>query len=125
MTCQSKFNDPFGRVGRRQARSYEDLKSRLQAAGIGTVGALDEAQHRIKRLAWLLVAIVVGVTGLVLLTFPPWRGLVTVLGGLALTWLGATAVRTQLHLKRYRRELEVQPHDEPSDASETNSPSES
>lgn len=124
MTCQSKFNDPFGRVGRRQARRYEDLKLRLQAAEIRTIQALDEAQRRITRLAWLLAAVVVGVTGLVVLTFPPWRGLVTVFGGLALIWLGATAFRTQLHLKRYRRELEVEPHDEPSDAQTADSPSE-
>ena len=125
MPRQSKFNDPFGRVGRRQARSYEDLKSRLQATGIKTIEALDDAQHRITRLAWLLVTIVVGVTGLVVLALPPWRWLVTVFGGLALIWLGATAFRTRLHLRRYRRELEVERHDEPSDASTTNSPSES
>ncbi len=119
MSCQSKLNDPFGRVGRRQAKSYESLKTHLLAEGISSIEALNETQRRIKRFTWMLVAIVLCVTLLIGLAVPPWRILVAVFGGLALTWLGTTALRTQLHLKRYRRELEAEPGDQPTDASAT------
>ena len=101
-----KLNDPFGRVGRRQQAGYAAVKSQLLAEGVTSIGALDASTRRITRSVVLFAVVVLGISVLVASTVPAWRGLIGVFAALGLIWIGATFVRTRLHLKRFRDELE-------------------
>lgn len=100
-----KLNDPFGRVGRREQAGYAAVKSQLLAEGVSSISALDASTRRITRSVVIFALVVIGISVLVASTVPAWRGLIGVFAALGLIWIGATFVRTRLHLKRFRDEL--------------------
>lgn len=101
-----KLNDPFGRVGRREQAGYATVKSQLLAEGVSSISALDASTRRITQSVVIFSLVILGISVLVASTVPAWRGLIGVFAALALIWIGATFVRTRLHLKRFRDELE-------------------
>ena len=101
-----KLNDPFGRVGRREQAGYAAVKSQLLAEGVSSLDALNASTQRITRSLVLFAFLVIAISALAASTVPAWRGLIGVFAALSLIWIGTTYVRTRLHLKRFREELE-------------------
>lgn len=99
------LSDPFGRVGRRQSRAYAALRGQLQAQGIESPPAVAAVAARMARSAslWILVTVLSCTVAIVL--FGELRGVIAVLGTLAVLWVGVNWFQARLHLRRYLREL--------------------
>jgi hypothetical protein len=99
-----KLNDPFGRVGRRQSQAYASLSTQWHQQGVRDAAAVAQVAQTMRRSAGAWIAIILGSGALAMLLFAGLRGMILVLGGLALLWIAVGWLQTRLYLQRYLRE---------------------
>jgi len=98
------FNDPFGRVQRKQQRNYESLRLSLQKCNVTN---RDDAQALVEKIRWRGIwglAVIVPLFLVLALVLPQLRFLVLACGVLFVYWWRKTSTKSQEYIKRYIRE---------------------
>ncbi len=98
------MNDPFGRVGQKQQRSYESLRCSLQDAGVTTLSQAETVLLGMRKRAIFILLLVALITGIAVLFFPAVSTLIIVLALIVLFWLLVTTLNGFSFVKRYMKD---------------------